>query len=659
MALFCSLLARLWFLQVRDSTTDVQINSETVRTVRTDSPRGQILDRSGAVVLAGNRLVWIVVADPTLRAADQKSALRKTLVPKIAALLGEAPAKVTHDLDSRRNGPLETVVLAEDVSPSVRTTLAERGRDYPHIALQAISERSYPFQLDFAPQVLGYTGPVTKEDLLRHPDLGRNDTIGRSGIEGVYDSQLRGTPSLVDVNVNPAGVVVGPPVHRVAGKPGHNVQLTIDSSIQKSVQQSLYAGILVARSENDEDLSKYTVKYRAPAGSAVVLDATNGDVVAMASYPTYDNSANLGANYDQLASASLHYPLINRATSGLYAPGSTFKLITAQAAIETGTRGIYTTINDNGVYIANSRDKQRFASPGGGAGTVDLQSALTRSSDVYFYGIGDALWQRWNANDLAAGYAIQNVARAFGFGAKTKVDVDEARGVVPDAKWRADFVHAQAKAGIEPYKSHEAAYKGWQPGDNILLGVGQGDLLVTPLQLADAYAAFANGGTVWRPRLVSKVIDPRDGSAREVAPQVLGKATIPADVRNAMLAGFHGVVTDSKGTAAQAFQGFPFSQYNVNGKTGTAQVGVNKKNCVRVTAGVANFDKCIGDTSWFVGMFGGSDPQHPKYVVVVNVEQGGRGGRIAAPIARQIIEKVMRITPLTPITQVATGGVHP
>ncbi len=657
-ALFCSLLARLWFLQVRESQTNVQINNESVRTVHTDSPRGVILDRSGTVVLAGNRLVWTVIADPALRNAPDRSKLRAQMVPKLAALLGETNAQVTKALDDQRVGPLQSAVIAQDVSDHVRTLLAERALDYPHVALQAVNERSYPYAANFAPQVLGYTGLVNTADLKRHPDYLSNGTIGRSGIEQVYDSVLRGTPSTVDVNVNPAGVVVGAPLHTIPGKPGHDVQLTVDAGIQRSVQQSLEAGIVQARHEDDVDLVAAGFPghtYRAPAGSAVVLDATNGDVVAMASFPTYDNSANIGAQYTDLSNPAKHFPLINRATSGLYAPGSTFKLITSQAAIETSDRGLYQTIDDTGVYTAQSRDKKKFRSAGA-AGVVDLQHAITASSDVYFYGIGDDLYQRWAAGDKYAGYAIQRIAREFGFGSKTSIDLDESRGVVPDAEWRKSFVTHQAQLGVEPYKSNLAGYIGWNPADNINLAVGQGDLLVTPLQLADAYAAFVNGGTLWQPRLVNQFVDPANGAASPIAPRSLRHITVPDQLRQAMLAGFKGVVGDSKGTASPAFAGLDVAKYNVFGKTGTAQVGTpDKAHCMTNVNGVFDFKNCIGDTSWFVGMFGGSDSSHPRYVVVVNVEQGGFGGRIAAPVARQIIEKMSGLRK-TPIPDIPAAG---
>jgi penicillin-binding protein 2 len=660
-ALFCSLLARLWFLQVRDSTTSVQLTSEAVRTVEVDSPRGSIVDSNGTVI-AGNRVVWTVIADPALRSASHTSTLRKQMVPKLAKLLHETPAQVTHALDDKRDGPLQSAVIAENVSPVVQTELAEGAHEYPHVALQAIYERAYPIPT-LAPQVLGYTGLIDEADLKRHPNYDRNDTIGRAGIEQVYDADLRGTPSTVEVNVNPAGAVVGKPVRTLPGKPGHNVQLSIDGSVQQSVQQSLAAGIAVAQTQQNEDAKGFTDKYAAPAGSAVVLDTTNGNVVAMASYPTYPNSSDLGTQYADLMQPSKHDPLLNRATQGLYAPGSTFKLITAQAAVKTGTRRITQTIDDNGVYYANSRDHQRFQSAGDeGTGTVDLQTAITRSSDVYFYGIGDALYDRWAAGDKQAGYAIQDTARDFGFGSKTSIDLDEAQGVVPDAAWRKAFVAREAQLGVAPYKSMSASelagFETWRPGDNILLGVGQGDLLVTPLQLADAYAAFANGGTLWRPRLVTKIVDPSNGKSQRVAPTALRHETIAPDLRQAMLAGFQGVVSDPKGTATQAFQGFPVAEFNVAGKTGTAQVGQpSNGNCVVVVNGAPDFKNCIGDTSWFVGMFGGTDAQHPRYVVVVNVEQGGRGGRIAAPIARNIIAKmtgqpIVQIPDLTP----AQGG---
>jgi penicillin-binding protein 2 len=656
MALFCSLLARLWFLQVRNSTTNVQINDESIRTVHNDSPRGLILDRSGTV-LAGNQVVWTVIADPALRNKNNTK-LRAQMVPKLARLLGESDAQVTKALNDERVGPLQPAAIAQNVSPRVRTILAEQSHDYPHIALQAIDERSYPAGATVAPQVLGYTGLVDSADLKRHPDYLSNGTIGRAGIEQVYDSELRGTPSTAEVNVNPAGVVVGSPVHTIPGKPGHDVQLTIDAGVQRSVQQSLQAGIAQAQQEDNVDLVSAGFPghtYRAPAGSAVVLDTTNGNVVAMASYPTYPNSANISAEYNSLMNPHNDDPLLNRVTSGLYAPGSTFKLITAQAAVDTGTRSIDQTIDDTGTYTATSSlDHKQFGSPDK-AGVVDLQEAITKSSDVYFYGIGDLLYQQWAAGNKASGYAIQNLARDFGFGAKTKVDVDESAGLVPDAEWRKAFVTHEHKLGIEPYKSNEQGYIQWEPGDNINLSVGQGDLLVTPLQLADAYAAFANGGTLWQPRLVQKIVDPSNNSAKTIATQALRSGiNVRDDLRQAMLQGFQGVVQQTAGTAYAAFQGFNFNQNFVYGKTGTAQVGTPVPQCISTTPG-HQLDKCIGDTSWFVGMFGGSDQNHPRYVVVVNVEQGGFGGRIAAPVARQIIEKMEHL-PETPIPDIPASA---
>ena len=210
---------------------------------------------------------------------------------------------------------------------------------------------------------------------------------------------------------------------------------------------------------------------------------------------------------------------------------------------------------------------------------VDLQDAITKSSDVYFYGIGDLLYQQWAAGNKASGYAIQNLARDFGFGAKTKVDLDESQGLVPDAEWKKAFVAHEHKLGIEPYKSDPQAYNEWNPGDNINLSVGQGDLLVTPLQLADAYAAFANGGTLWQPRLVQKIVDPSNNSAKTIATHALRSGiNVPDQLRQAMLAGFKGVVQDTHGTAYAAFQGFNVGQYNVYGKTGTAEVGARIRN---------------------------------------------------------------------------------
>jgi penicillin-binding protein 2 len=643
-ALFCSLLARLWFLQVNESNTIVQtIAQQTLRTVQTESPRGIIYDRAGRALVA-NRVSWVITADAKLRQLPRTDPTRRATVGRLAELLHTDEATLDERMDDKRRAPVEDAILATDVTPDVRTQIAEHANDFPHLSLVALAVRTYPFG-DAAAQLLGYVGRVNTDDLKRHPDYGRNDSIGRAGIESVFEAALRGVPSSETVLTNPAGLVVGDPVRQTPGRAGHDVQLTLDVGYQHAAEAALAQGMAVARTEQWEDLKDLAPSYtnRATAGSVVVLDTTNGNVVTMASNPTYDpNTAIDGfssAEWKQLNDPANHFPLVNRAATGLYAPGSTFKLVSSFAAATTGVRGMFEGIDDQGCYTSQfSTDKAKKCNAGGfGNGSnIDLQRAITVSSDVYFYGIGDLLWGVWKNGDRGRGEAIQQWAKSFGFGAKTGVAVDESKGVIPDAAWRRAYVLEQAKRGVQPYKSNVDGYINWEPGDNMNLAVGQGDLLVTPLQLADAYAAFANGGTLWEPRIAESVL--ADGKVVTSYPAVArGHVAMPADVRQQMVQGFTGAVQDPKGTAYRAFQGFPFDKVPVMGKTGTAQVGLNVKQCFALAPNAA---KCIGDTSWFVGMFGGGDPAHPRYVIVAMVEQGGRGGNVAAPIARQVIDAI-------------------
>ncbi len=666
-ALFCSLLARLWFLQVRENPTSVSISNQSTRTIRTPSSRGLIYDSEGRL-LVGNRVSWAVTADPELRAASHTSKERK-VVPLVAQLLKTDPNVLTKLLDSRQAGPLEFVVLQSDVSPVVRTQLAEHSELYPHVELAALDQRWYA-DPTLAPQLLGYLGRMTPDDVAKHADYGNNEMIGRTGIEAVYESMLRGTPSAVDVAVDPRGQVVGDPIHTYAGRPGYNVNLTINGDWQAFAQKALQAGIDRARTEFDEDLFKnggYQVKYRATGGAVLVLDTRDGSVKAMASNPGYANSNSIGAQFAALTSKASNIPLLNRATRGLYAPGSTFKLVSSTASVQSGTFGEFTPVpQDDGCLRRGTTFK--ICQPGGGGGTVSLQRAITISSDIYFYKVGDALWTRWKNGDVQGGYAIQNEARMFGFGAKTGIDIGESGGTVPDEAWkhrlaRAEYPNPLNKRDQEGYNAN----KGWNPGDNIGLAVGQGDLLVSPLQLADAYGALANGGTVWRPRLVNTITDASGHTVANAAvgPKARSVVQFPATLRDTLLAGFAGVVSDPNGTAYEAFRGLPASVGTVRGKTGTAQFagkspkpGQSIPSCIQTGNGALNFDKCIGDTSWFVSMYAppGTDQSHPRYVILAMVEQGGRGGRIAAPIVRQIIEHMNGINPVTPIPQLTAGA---
>jgi penicillin-binding protein 2 len=380
------------------------------------------------------------------------------------------------------------------------------------------------------------------------------------------------------------------------------VQLSIDLDVQKLAEDSLAQGLELDRHVYDKEKKK---DYVAPAGSTVVLDPRDGSVLAMASYPTFnpgdfDNGIRTDV-FKGLTDPASYYPLNDRAVQGEYAPGSTFKLITATAAMSKGLINNITTYQDNGSIKIGNRE---FKNAGGEVnGRVNVTRALTVSSDVFFYTLGAALWN----GRSAYGEAIQDTAKAYGLAERTGVDLpSETKGRIPDPETRKKLhdAHPQAFPNAK-----------WFTGDNVNLAIGQGEIVVTPLELANAYAAFANGGTLFQPRIAAQVLAQNKRVVRRLVPQTLRTVDLPATLRGPILQGLMGVTTDPKGTAAGAFSGF--RAFPVAGKTGTAQV----------------FGK--QDTALFVSFAPATDPQ---YVVAVVMEESGFGGAAAAPVARRIYE---------------------
>jgi penicillin-binding protein 2 len=603
--LFSTLLARLWFLQAGPESTLAVQAVDRAREIETQTPRGEILDRDG-VVLVRDRPAWAITVDRDLPARTRDRELGE-----LAELLGLPLGVLESQYTSPRQSPLEPAVVALDVSRPDRLAILQDPEDYPGVHVEELTVRAYPHGA-LAAQALGYVGEIPAAALpaARAHGYQPGDQIGLAGAEAAFEGALRGRPRRETVEVDPTGRQVGAPVRVDPGSVGDTVYLTLDAEVQAEAEQSLAQGMASARTAQGADA--------APAGSVVVLDARSGAVLALASNPTYDPTAWAGgisaSAYAALTNPARDDPLLDRGTQGLYAPGSTFKVVTALAMAHNGIRDPSTDFDDTGSVLIGGR---RFENANHGEvfGPVNLQQALTVSSDEYFYTVGDAFWQRWKYGpDRATGLGIQREARELGFGAATGFELDEARGRVPGPAWKQAFANANYATPL--LQSENGA---WYPGDNVNLAVGQGDLVVTPLQLANAYAAFANGGTLWQPHIEDKVVDPQGTVVKVVKPRPIRTVAIDPTVRAAMLAGFEGAVAgrQPEGTAYQAFLGFPFDRLAVAGKTGTAQV--NGK----------------GDTSLFVGMFPAGAP---KYVVVAVVEQAGFGAQTAAPIVRRIIE---------------------
>jgi len=622
LALFGALFARLWYLQVAASTEyAAAAQRNAVREITEPPIRGRILDAQGRV-LARNRIANVITIDRKTSPADQTRD-----VAQLAVLLQVPEASLRKKLDDPRVSPYTPVPVAIDVPYDVLAYVSEHREQFPGVKAEPIAIRQYVDGATAA-HVLGYIGEINDEELKAQPksaDYSLGDDIGKAGVEQTFESDLRGRPGAQEIEIDSTGKVLRT-LHTTPPHAGHDVQLTLDLNVQKVAEQALDQAITSVRTVQDRSNKEKYSTFEAPGGAVVVLDATNGAVVAMASSPSYDpNQFAEGiptATWKLYNDESSHYPLIDRAIVGQYAPGSTFKLVTAIAGLESGDITPTKTINDRGSYSYPTDPGRLFKNDNSASyGRVDLARALTVSSDVFFYQIGGDLYYR-QKHDLPGGDQIQRSARALGFGQPTGIALpNEASGRIPDAAWKAK-IHEQNPAAFP--------YADWLPGDNILSATGQGDVLVTPLQLANAYATLANGGVIYQPRIAERVLAPDGEPVRALDPIKKGLAAIPA--RDTLLAGFTGVAEDPKGTAAAVFAGFPPGM--VAGKTGTAQVQ-GKQN-----------------TSLFVGM---TPAASPKYVVVAVVEEAGYGAAVAAPVVRSVIEQLNGL-PVTPVNLGAQGG---
>lgn len=615
--LFTGLFVRLWFLQVATSQSyAAETRANRIRVISEPAVRGSILDRNGKVIVKSE-----LVNSVQIRRGITKSE-RKRVVPALAQVLGKKEKFIDKRLDSVRYSPYQPVPIANNVPYETLVYIKERPEVFPRVDVVRRSIRVYPDGA-VAPHLLGYVGAINAQEQKLHKDdgYGPEDVIGKDGVEQMFETELRGEPRQRKLEVDARGRFV----REISDEPavaGNDVQLTVDLDIQRIAQESLEQGMRAAGGlRNPGERSKFET-FKATGGAAVVLDARDGSVVALASAPAFDvtkfTDGIPAEEFALLTNPASNYPLLDRAIQGQYPPGSTWKLFTAQAALEQGIVTPDEVIIDRGeVKYGSEGNEQEFTNAGGEShGAVTLPTAITVSSNVYFFIQGFRFWDAFNKRetvkgDKEVGYAIQNLAREYGFGKPTTIGLaNEQRGRVPDQR----FKKRLNKDNPDP------ATRSWLPGDSAALAVGQGDLLVTPLQEAVAYATFANGGTRYVPRLAERILSPGGETIlRELPAQKVREVPVEPEVREPIMAGLLGV-TKGIGTAAAAFSGY--SGVEVAGKTGTIQINGQQ------------------DTSAFATIVNPNpvNPDDPQYVVIVYVEQGGNGGSVAAPISRRIVE---------------------
>ncbi|HVL82175.1 MAG TPA: penicillin-binding protein 2 [Actinomycetota bacterium] len=630
-SLLVTLVARLLFLQVLAGPQLRESAERTsIRLIYSAAPRGFIFDRDGDAI-ARNRTAVTVAIDVSVLPADP--AIRDRVLPALAKVLDMDESDVRDVVEDPQLGYYEPRPLAVDVPMEKVVYLLEHQARFPGISALEIPVREYPNGV-LAAHVVGHVGRINAQELEERqkaaPDADdedavrrryrANDQIGKIGVERVYEDWLRGTPGLQKIAVNVRGERVQQLRHLQAER-GWDAVLTLQDAVQQAAEEGLLRGTEIARRIMDPDTGE---NYKAPAGAVVALDPRDGEVLALASYPTFDPNLWVGKvpqeEIDRINDPESHQPQFNRAISSTVAPGSTFKPMTLAAAWEASLVEPESTFNCPGFFQVGTR-RFRDWDPKG-HGQVGLTRSLVESCDVVYYTIGVEM----NERRQEIGEHLQETARKFGFGTKTGIDLlGEREGLVPGEQWKQErFSYAQ------PYDRR------WFPGDAANLAIGQGFLQVTPLQLAVAYAALSNGGHLVRPhvmRCLSKLnvselpADPcqaPDSIVPDAAkPRAEQRIRLNPTALEFISQSMEGVGL-GEGTAAAVFADFPFDRVTFAGKTGTAQVAKRQ------------------DFSWFAAFAPARDPE---IVVVAMVEEGGTGAQIAAPIVKRVLEAHFGLEP--------------
>ena len=648
-ALFVALFSRLWFLQVLAGDRFAELaDGNRLRTVYVDAPRGRMLDRDGEE-LVKNRPALTISADRQLLLTGSGEPVDDTadrVLGRLSQLLDLDREEIVGRMTSQHYSPLAHVPIAFDVTEEVVFAVRSQQELFPGVIAEVLPVRTYP-NGNLGAHLVGYLNQISQDELAdpAFADYRGGEQVGRSGLENVYESDLRGRSGLRLLEVTARNTVVDV-VRETEAQPGNDLVTSLDLDLQQAVETLLADGIVSSR-ENRHTASGRNLP--SVAGSAVVLDPTSGRVLAMASYPTFDPSEFVGGLSTDYArylfpnvaegDEDTHAPMLNRAIQGEYPPGSVYKTVTGAAFMEAGLVGPHTTVDCPGSYTVGGITFRNWNPVNDGA--MALDRALMKSCDTYFYDLAYTLWQR-EQNQDDPDEVVPEVAHRFGFGQRLGIDLpSELAGYVPSRAlkhqtWldRRDLWCAQAEES-EPGSYRRAVLEDncnsggtWRGGDAINTSIGQGEILVTPLQIAAHYAAIANGGTVYQPLLGERIVSPTGEVVREIEPEVISELGLDGEEMAAIQRGLRGVVMDpTDGTAYSAFtrgdEPFPLDEIPIAGKTGTAEL------------------KPKVPYAWFAAYAPADDPQ---YVVVVSVEEGGGGSQTAAPIARNIFEHIFGIT---------------
>lgn len=570
-AVMSVIVARLWYLQVMMNADYVQLAERSgVHGRLSSAARGLITDRNG-LILATNQIEYNVTVIP------EALVKRPQILNMLAELLNVSPESLWIKIPRNKKGKLipshEPIVMMKKLDMKALTRLEEMKTEMNGVQISKVPVRLYSDN-KMCTHVLGRLEPIKKEDLakLRDAEYRQSDKIGVTGIEAYYDVFLRGQDGAKNYVFNAESRSMGM-LDETSPKAGKTLKLTLDMGLQKAAYEALQ-----------------TPLSRHHPGAAVAMDVDTGAVLAMVSVPTYDSNT-FNKDYREIRANPLK-PEINRASGSAYPCGSTFKLVTAAAGLESGVISENSSVTCPGFLMVG---KQRFKCDGT-HGEIGFDSAVGRSCDVFFYTVGRRVRPP----------KLEQWAKNFGLGEKTGIDIPtDYPGVVPSKEWKA--------------KSHRPP---WVEGDLVNMSIGQGDVGVTPLQLCDYTAAIANGGKLWTPQLLLQMIDvtgEKPKVVRSLEPKLRRNLGLKPGNRDAIVRGMRRVVKPG-GTAA----GIQIAGLEVAGKTGSAEVG----------------DKSGLTHSVFV-CFAPAD--HPKIAIAVFVEKAGHGADVAAPVARRMLQQYFKL----------------
>lgn len=676
--------ARLWFLQtVEQQGLQEEVDQTKRRTVPLLPERGRIFDSDGRIVADNERVLTVGIDWEVIR----RESNRTEIFSRVSGWVGVPVVEMERRFNSGFYSPFLPMPVAEDIDERTATTLLERVEDLPGVRIIEESRRVYPYA-PLASHVVGYMGSITAETKDKYVADGYylNERVGQFGIEASMERDLHGEWGYVVYEVDKSSRIVRV-IEEVPAVNGNDVQLTIDLDQQQYAEQALETQLklrrfAVARNGLDPETNfverffpdfPEEVPFKAPAGAVVVKNWENGHVVALASYPTFDNrwfESDLGdGKFEQLFPAVDEFGdpidpdesiLVNRAIQGRYNLGSTFKPFPAYAALATGLMTTNDYYIDEGTYRMTSIDQDRCNSglvrcvfknatcSGTGRpcvyGSVDVETALAVSSDAFFYRIGENIMVE---NDY--GPALQEQVRLFGFGADTGIDLPfEFAGTVPDKELKAKY----AELGV----ISEAEGKDYYTGDNVQLAIGQGLLSASPLHLATGYSTLANGGFVLRPEIIKAIYNPGVPDSIEpgfadisqaqfaVEPNITGdlvrQIPFPEEYKKEITDGLRRVITGPgttsdyyhSTTGEKLFYYYPSTAIPVAGKTGTAQ-------------GRNNYP--WNDSSAFAAY--SIDPENP-YTVSAYLEKAGYGSQAAGPVVKCIFLQMSGVAPADPVT---------